>query len=75
MVQKAASIRAGAFSIYPCRVGGVVILWAAAAIRSREGAMRVREFGQLDGPVVLFGGAYSNLPALRALADAMEGAE
>lgn len=35
--------------------------------------MRVRDFGHFEGPVVLFGGAYSNLPALRALADALGG--
>lgn len=35
--------------------------------------MAVRDFGRLDGPVVLFGGPYSNLPALRALADVLKG--
>ena len=29
--------------------------------------MRVEELGQLDGPVMLFGGPYSNLQAMRAL--------
>lgn len=31
--------------------------------------MRVRDLGALAGPVVLFGGPYSNLPATRALLD------
>jgi predicted phosphodiesterase len=35
--------------------------------------MRVRDFGRFDGPVVLFGGAYSNLQALEALAAALDG--
>lgn len=30
--------------------------------------MRVEDFGQMDGPVVLFGGPYSNLQALDAMA-------
>ena len=31
--------------------------------------MRVRDFGAFDGPVVLFGGPYSNPAALEALSD------
>ena len=31
--------------------------------------MQYQDFGQLDGPIVLFGGPYSNLSALRALID------
>ena len=31
--------------------------------------MHVQDFGQLDAPVLLFGGPYSNLPALRALVE------
>ncbi|WP_299842584.1 metallophosphoesterase family protein [uncultured Roseovarius sp.] len=31
--------------------------------------MYLRDLGQLDGPVLLFGGPYSNLPAMRALID------
>lgn len=31
--------------------------------------MHVQDLGQLDRPVLLFGGPYSNLPALRALGD------
>ena len=34
--------------------------------------MRVRDFGRMDGPVILFGGPYSNLPALQALADCIQ---
>ena len=35
--------------------------------------MRVRDFGRFDTGLVLFGGPYSNLPALEALADALDG--
>lgn len=34
-------------------------------------AMKVQDFGHFDGPVVLFGGAYSNKQALLALRDAI----
>ena len=42
------------------------------AIKGRLG-MRVQDFGHLDGPVVLFGGPYSNLQALEAMAEAAAG--
>ncbi len=35
--------------------------------------MRVQDFGAFDGGVTLFGGPYSNLQALKALADRVEG--
>lgn len=37
------------------------------------GAVRVQDFGNFEGPVVLFGGAYSNLQALESLAQATGG--
>lgn len=39
---------------------------AGTAIKGSS-VMRVQDLGQLDGPVLLFGGPYSNLPATRAL--------
>ena len=33
--------------------------------------MRISDFGRIDGPVMLFGGPYSNLSALTALAEAL----
>ena len=35
--------------------------------------MRVQDFGRFDTPVVLFGGPYSNLEALRALCETLDG--
>ncbi len=35
--------------------------------RSRGQGMRLRDLGELEGPILLFGGPYSNLPALDAL--------
>lgn len=35
--------------------------------------MRVRDFGRFEGPLVLFGGVYSNLQALEALAGVLDG--
>ena len=71
--QKAASIIEGALSIFPCLHGGFSSYGVPTGLVQGRPAMRVQDFGAFDGGVTLFGGPYSNLQALEALAERVEG--
>ena len=49
------------------------LLWAFKGAHSREREMEIRDLGEIEGEVVLFGGPYSNLQATQALLASLEG--